>query len=121
MQLSRSLSLSPPSSLLISLSFFSLCYLSSLLLILSSKNYKEGLISDDEKSRLKALVLADNNAKLSNMSSSLKQQHQHDPDLLDAGESVDLSTDLAQFMGSSPHLMWSLGSLVSKEKFVAED
>ena len=32
-----------------------------------------------------------------------------DPDLLDADQSVDLSSDLAQFIGS-PNLMWSLGS-----------
>ncbi|GMI05395.1 hypothetical protein TrVE_jg13650 [Triparma verrucosa] len=64
-------------------------------------DYREGLITEEEKEERKAAMLG------AAKKSTEKGGKGVDPDLLDADQSVDLSADLAQFIGS-PNLMWSL-------------
>ena len=90
-------------------------------------NYREGLITEEEKEEQKAAMLremkktsnataapssttattATNTTTAATATTTSATNKEVDPDLLDADQSVDLSTDLAQFIGS-PNLLWSL-------------
>jgi len=68
-----------------------------------TSNDKDGLITEDEMEQQKKALLV--NVKKGGGGGETKEAI--DPDLLDPDQSVDLSTDLAQFIGS-PNLVWSL-------------
>jgi len=87
-------------------------------------NFKEGLITEDQKEEQKRLlvnndIMAKEKGSCGNspgatggkkaVPKATIQPNHVDPDLIDPDQSVDLSTDLAQFIGS-PNIMWSLGS-----------
>jgi hypothetical protein len=72
-----------------------------------SASYRQGDITEEEKNARKAALL---NEAASSARRVTTQNSEVDPDILDPDQSVDLSTDLANFMGSPNFLMSMSGS-----------